>query len=93
MEKQIADQTVETIKKNQKKQFDDSDAHVDIIDFANESNTGTEKVKSKYFGEEVLPNFERGEVAKQAFCGQDCIWDTNITYELQVCLLYLTSGD
>eukprot|EP01038_Epipyxis_sp_PR26KG_P004031 gene4031-5768_t len=43
--------------------------------------------KPKFFGEEILPDFEAGKVAEAALLEQYCMWDEEIGYELQVELL------
>lgn len=45
------------------------------------------KKEVQCFGDAEMPNFADGKVEEAAYIGQSCIWDEEITYELQVELL------
>lgn len=54
----------------------------DEDEIKNEDTKSSEKVQ--YFGTEVKPQFEDGKVEEQKMYSLDCIWDVDMSYELQV---------
>jgi hypothetical protein len=51
------------------------------------SPDGSKQSKVKCFGEEVVPDFAVGKSNEAALCEEWCIWDADMSYELQVELL------